>query len=553
MPTPAEAARFKRANDELSRRISTDLRKAWRALDARTPQAKRDVLLDVTPALVRQYGQVAGAIAAEYFEATTGTQATIAEPPSDEAVQGSVRALAGGLWTGRGEEAMSFITSAAVRHMLQAGRSTIYDSSARRGVRFARVPEAGACDWCRIMSSRGAVYLSRESAGGEGNEYHDACVVGGTVVSGPPARRGLRRKYEGEIVTLVTAMGRELTITPNHPVLTDRGWVPAGLLKEGDNLVGSPRVDGQIVRGPDEDHRPARIEDFVRALGVVFPSVRRGMPVSAEEFHGDGFDSEVDVVTVDDLLRNELDATLTEPVSELELEMAPFAFSALELSEHGLGARTAGLPGLGDSPLSGVGGSGVSLPFLGRECGHPNLSLLRCGPLADTQLAEPPGYDSPGHSISLREVQDRFTLGVPVGEVHGDRLPSVRSVEVGRKFDPQSLYTAHDGLLVYAKLGGDLRHRLGGLVTLDRLVDKRVGEFSGHVYNLETVEGWYSANGITVSNCSCQPTAVKDGDDLPYDAEALYAEYKDAWDAAGGTGVDAGAVAQAMRRLRSTT
>lgn len=553
MPTSAEAARYKRANDDLAARIIRDLRRAWGAMEAVTPDDRRDVLLDITPGLARQYGAVAGTLAADYFEATTGARAFIAEP-DEAAMTGSVRALAGGLYDGRGAQVLQAVTAATVRHALQAGRSTIHDSAARhRGIRFARVPEPGACDWCRILASRGAVYASRETAGGEGNSYHDSCVVGSTFVSGPPARRGLRRKYEGEIVTLVTASGRELTITPNHPVLTDRGWIPADLLKEGDNLVGSPRVDGQIVRGPDEDHRPARIEDFVRALGVVFPTTRRGVPTSPEEFHGDGGDAEVDVVAVDDLLRNELDATLMEPVSELELEMAPLAFATAGLLEHGTGSGKSGVPTLMRPPHSLVSGGGDRHPLFRRECGHPDLALLGCGSLADTQLAEPPGYDSPGHSISLREAQDGFTLGVPVGEVHGDRLPSVRSVEVGRKFDPQSLYTAHNGLLVYAELGGDLRHRLGGLVTLDRLVDKRVGEFSGHVYNLETVEGWYSANGITVSNCSCQPTAVRDGDDLPYDAGALYAEYKDAWDAAGGSGARAGTVAQHMRRLHTET
>lgn len=33
-------------------------------------------------------------------------------------------------------------------------------------VRFQRFPAAGACDWCRMLAGRGAVYLTEDSAGG---------------------------------------------------------------------------------------------------------------------------------------------------------------------------------------------------------------------------------------------------------------------------------------------------------------------------------------------------------------------------------------------------
>jgi hypothetical protein len=36
-----------------------------------------------------------------------------------------------------------------------------------------------------------------------------------------------------------------------------------------------------------------------------------------------------------------------------------------------------------------------------------------------------------------------------------------------------------------------------------RIVDKRNIGFSGHVYNLQTVSGDYTANTTAVSNCRC--------------------------------------------------
>lgn len=176
MVSSQQAARFKAANDELAGRIERDIRKVWSALGAYTPEGKRDALLDLVPSLVTTYGDAAAVVAIEYFEQVTGARGTLQGAVSREAVQGSVRAVVGGLWTGQEAMAISNVVASATRHMLQAGRTSIYESTrGTPGLRFARVPESGACDWCRIMSSRGAVYLTEKSAGGDGNDYHDDC------------------------------------------------------------------------------------------------------------------------------------------------------------------------------------------------------------------------------------------------------------------------------------------------------------------------------------------------------------------------------------------
>lgn len=174
MVSSREAGRFKAANDDLSARITRDIRKAWNALGAYSPEGKRDALLDIVPSLVASYGDAAAAIAVEYFEQTTGLRGSIHDGSTADQVQGSVRSLIGGLWTGQETAAIAQVIASATRHMLQSGRTSIYESArGTNGVRFARVPDGDACDWCLIMASRGAVYLTEKSAGGEGNQYHD--------------------------------------------------------------------------------------------------------------------------------------------------------------------------------------------------------------------------------------------------------------------------------------------------------------------------------------------------------------------------------------------
>jgi hypothetical protein len=50
---------------------------------------------------------------------------------------------------------------------------------------------------------------------------------------------------------------------------------------------------------------------------------------------------------------------------------------------------------------------------------------------------------------------------------------------------------------------GEVDDRRAGAVALDQVVRIRRRPWSGHVYNLETVAGWYVANGLIVHNCRC--------------------------------------------------
>jgi hypothetical protein len=49
-------------------------------------------------------------------------------------------------------------------------------------------------------------------------------------------------------------------------------------------------------------------------------------------------------------------------------------------------------------------------------------------------------------------------------------------------------------------------------VAADEIVGRKVYPFSGHVFNLQTEDGWFYANGIVVHNCRCQLVPVAEGD-----------------------------------------
>lgn len=377
---------------------------------------------------------------------------------------------------------------------------------------FARVTHPnknGPCGFCAMLASRGPVYKSSESAGLRVDKFHANCVVGDTKVSGPDVKVGYRRYYEGEIVTLVTAGGHELAITPNHPVLTDRGWVNAGDLQEGDNLISGTFGNGYLTLRPGEDDAPPSIEDVVSALSMVGATRVSGVPVSAEEFHGDGGDSEVDIVARDNLLGNVGDAPVVEPPSEEGFEVGSAALSSEGFPRPSLGNMEALFwGGLSSSEcLDGLCATHFNLLF--RDSLPPESRGFLAPSNGEVSFLEPSPDDSATDAEHLCHLIDALPRLVSLSEVGrgGDSLRA-DAPHFGERFDPPSAKSEAERLRVFAEYGGRLLERLGLMVKTDRLVNKSVRQYVGHVYNLQTSEGWYSANSIITSNCFCTVTPV---------------------------------------------
>lgn len=276
--------------------------------------------------------------------------------------------------------------------------------------------------------------------------YHPNCFPGWTVVSSPATVRVAdSRQYEGEVVVIATAFGKQLTVTPQHPILTARGWVPAAELAIGQELVcDAVDVDGDGTIPPHEHEVSARFEDLFRALRDVAPVLPVRVPAASHNFHGDGAGSDVDVVLADRLLR--------------ETDNAPFD----ESGEYGSLSRAAmqSLLLLGQGALTQVG-RGL---FSAANRDVRLRDLLRT--LRRRESA--PNLARGGGAVCL---------ATDAHKVH--RNARLRNAE---------------GLC-------DLVLQGTGAVAFDKVVDLSRRQFSGHVYNLHTTAGWYRAEGVIVKNC----------------------------------------------------
>ena len=120
-------------------------------------------------ALVHTYGRTSGAIAARYYQAARDAagisgKVTIvpAKPPVYGELDTGIRWATKGLWSEDPDidAAQSLVQGVAERATLDVGRNTLLEAIHRdrhaRG--WARVVEPGACSFCIMLATRGAVY-----------------------------------------------------------------------------------------------------------------------------------------------------------------------------------------------------------------------------------------------------------------------------------------------------------------------------------------------------------------------------------------------------------
>lgn len=183
MATRADLERLSHGLDEVTRMALAALSSAFGRLDLSSPEAARDALLVVMPAIAAQYGDLAASSAAEWFErlradAVGGTySAILADGPSEVQVVQATRWAVGGLWGENPAGAQATLGGVLGRLIGQQGKDTVHRNVAADPAkpRWARVPgPGGCCAWCSMLASRGFVYASAATAG-QGHAYHDHC------------------------------------------------------------------------------------------------------------------------------------------------------------------------------------------------------------------------------------------------------------------------------------------------------------------------------------------------------------------------------------------
>jgi HK97 family phage portal protein len=333
------------------------------------------------------------------------------------------------------------------------------------------------------------------------------CFLPGTIVSGRFVA-GLEAQYAGPAREIVTARGHRLAVTPNHPILTPEGWLPAHALRQGDQLFSDRRDVLQASRQGDPHHHdgPAPIEDVFQALAAH----RRPWPtmVGALDLHGDArwVEDQIHVVGTHRLLGLNGHMMIPQPVNQSlfrrhDPRQVPHARPGgpdLDLQRHAL------------SPAGGPRGAALAL--------DSGAVLTEVAPLEPLGLGLAAEWDVVRPEDSLDHVSRDRSLRRQLVDAHARPVPRhdrviVQRHAVARTGNGGGRQSAIDGREAHAAFIRQLLDRSTGLIAPDEVVEVREFEFAGHVYDLQTDGGWMIAQGIVSSNCRCVALPVLTGEE----------------------------------------
>lgn len=297
-----------------------------------------------------------------------------------------------------------------------------------------------------------------------GQDYN--CFVGSTSIGFiGDCSVAFGRSYSGKVIDLRLEDGRSVKATPNHPILTTRGWVPVQSLQESDEVLSVVIRDfGWSLRHEIDGHMPVanQIFDLLSVSGTFDRVIGE-----EHQFHKDGTDSEVRIVRMDGGLLDDRKTGSTQENHQVILSSANLA----TYSFPGFGAFDPFIQALPSSSHSFMRFPGLIEPLRQAHTRPLELLALRLIPELFSKLNQVPLNHAPTSGESLGKAVDALS----------------RAIERGYFTDRKAYFIPGCGLALEA-------NKIHGL---------RSSFDTVQVYNFETHSGLYAANGIIASNCRC--------------------------------------------------
>ncbi len=301
----------------------------------------------------------------------------------------------------------------------------------------------------------GRIFFTKDAKVGVNyNPMHPNCILGGQSAVAFDVSAKFISRYNGLVFRITTTKGACLSITPNHQVLTGRGWVRASELNHGDYLLNA-QVNVKEVTNikPNIQTSKARIENIIVPDAVFFGS----MPSSPVDFHGDGISNQkVDIILSERGLRDNFNGQFPQGFKE-------FSFIGrliTKFSAHANRTFNQAVKRLLGATYSVMSIFGIYSIFFRRSSGHHQ-------PVSFSLVAK------------LNKILSQYSLN----RGHRDFASFSKFFEAGAM-----------------------------KVTRDYIISIKSSNFSGHVYDLTTGYGWYICNNIIISNCRSTTVPVFPGE-----------------------------------------
>lgn len=346
----------------------------------------------------------------------------------------------------------------AVSDLLEARGEYYYEEITVKHWILGPGGRSGNCEGCLENADEGEIEESEFFPGDVGlgpvdePPLHPHCFIAGTNVT--PGGRILahtKRWYSGEIIILRIAGVDDIAVTPNHPILTRRGWIAAGRIELTDEILQcSMPLSAMRLIDPDHNQIEAAIENIPGSPLMASYMANRGVPVSPEAFHGDSH-------------------------AHTKIDIVRTARSLSDDFRKGSGSADDIINGL----LRGTHSIRNPLPSDG------SLAILILAALTSANGIMGSRHTSGANRWSERCIQQQSSLSTAM------------------LLETEIFPVPQDATPAQSESKRDIEQALPGLMRFVKLKSIFKDYFSGHVFNLETTDSYYFANTIIVHNCSC--------------------------------------------------
>lgn len=325
------------------------------------------------------------------------------------------------------------------------------------------------------------------------------CFLPGTQIQGN-LQGAIVRTYQGIAVELTTNSNRRLSITGNHPILTERGWVRADCLNVGDNVISY----GLPVNGIDVNNGSIQVnnDDAIPTVENLFDAfISKAFRVrgrSTLKFYSDIANGEIDIDVDDDRLLLNVASDVLQSVEQVEFIRGYDGRFIIQTFES---VSTSNLVATINDIVFAENTTDITTGAIKSFC-ELSLASVGCGIELDNFSFEFCITGSNGFP-SLTE------LSLNTTRVLFDSLPLDRfGLALSSQDDAMFRELSTNGFSSELGLFRYLVDTHSSQVFIDPVVDIRKFDFSGHVYDFQSSEGILSSDGIISHNCRCTTTAI---------------------------------------------
>lgn len=327
-----------------------------------------------------------------------------------------------------------------------------------------------------------------------------------------------QRDYVGQIATVVFSDGSFFSSTPNHPVLTKRGWIPVNMLQNGDDIINTSS-DLFFSGKEDIDKTITSFDNLFITMKSFFGAYRAsGLEL---DFHCDGAKGDVDIVFTNPLLRENFVSSGLESLCDFILTNPESRIRTADF----IGGDQQIIKSLFSGSMDDVSS------FFNRQFLHldriGNRSVSQGNIISDQNIS-----DSASEAM-IRFAQGRYSTPLEIIEnnpVFRDVCSAIKSgtfdllknKSIFTKTSGDDVRIDSDDLSNFFQSEGRVfaNH---GFCTVDKIV---TDFFHGKVYGLQSLNGWYIINDnykkdnkIIVKNCRCYARPLVRIDDVDFPAK----------------------------------